>query len=619
MNFKRTMMAALMLVATFTTTLFAQNSIDYVPKDASMVVTFDFGNLNSKVPLAQFGKMNFYKMMMQQATMGMSNDQKDAMQSIMMNPEASGVDALAKHYLWMNLENDQPKGGMVMKIKDAAAFSNFVKGQAGDEADSFAKVQGFTIAAPSDEASMMWNDKFAFIMFDESASSSSYPMEELDEIMIEEMDEVVMEDVEVEPMPVPEPEIAIEEVIEEGLDLRNKPQMPSAPSYNPEMLKKAMAAKQEALVATVKGASKANSIASNAQFQKGALKKDDISIYMDYMALMKMSQENNPMLGMMGDMYEGTAMNMGLSFNAGSMDLSVGYLGNEKKDNPFGKALNGTFNPRLAKYMTKDNLGYLSLNFNLAEYLGGMMKVYEPMMGGADAMDAQIAQMLAPMGMNKEQAFNLLRGDIMFSVSGVNMQDVEVTTYEYDDDFNATPVTKMEKKPVPAMTLAMTFGNEDHLRSLIDMGVSMNAIQEDGKGYMMDIPSMGKGYIGIKKGVVVFTTDPALKKRKFKGYKGKDMASAQQLASMVSNSQKMKLYIPKIIEAAEEMGVPVSMAKMFGVDIDAFSDIDITAPKMNGASMESTFSINFKDQNENALKVIIGMIEAVAAMRGTNM
>jgi len=102
----------------------------------------------------------------------------------------------------------------------------------------------------------------------------------------------------------------------------------------------------------------------------------------------------------------------------------------------------GEFNSEMLKYIPfESEIGHMSLAINTESAINAYYDIMETYMSAfmpseKESMEAAMA--FARIMIDEKALGNLVKGDAYFGVTDLNSYEVEYTTYEYDDDWNAT-------------------------------------------------------------------------------------------------------------------------------------------------------------------------------------
>lgn len=636
--------------------LSAQNLQQYIPKDATVVMTTNLNHLNNKVNLLELQQYPFYEMMVGQMAMG-SGDDAEMMQAMMTEPSSLGLNIMEKAYFFGTFDDAAMRFGMVAELSDKQAFVNKMVMANSEEDVEILQMDGFSYIVPDDDMTVAWNDNVVIFGGVERQDLDSdiveydfeeYPVEEEIEeeivemedmeIMEEEEEEIVFMDATIEEEPMPE---SLEEVTEEMLEEPVEETMPDfdlGDLFNqpdPELKAMSMDWMNNNLNRTAD-----NSIAMNPRFVKG-VNTNDMHVWLDYTQVMKMIQEEQNAAaglgseaemamemfqGMMSSMYGETYMSMGTNFNDGRWVIDVAQYTNPK----LMKMMTGTFDSKYNKKMVKhlrgdEMMGIYHINVNMDAMVNGYKELAKDMAKEVPMYGEMAESALEILGIfiDEEGISNVFNGDMIFAVTGMQSVTQMETVVEYDDNFNPTETQKEVTKEIPEMTFMMSYGNEKDIMKFVRLGTKSSMLQQVGKNFKIATPGMDfDATLAVRNGILFISNSQDLIQSDFsKKYKGKQKIDKTLCKTMCQNGQVMYFDIPQIIASmnAEEMAGAMGAGEFVNIGKQNFKSFMLTTAKteVDGA-YHSEISLNMMNKETNALKQFFEIINEMmeAAMGG---
>ncbi len=265
-------------------------------------------------------------------------------------------------------------------------------------------------------------------------------------------------------------------------------------------------------------------------------------------------------------------------------------------------------------YFDKNNaLAYMSISAStqaiLEEYPSIISKVYGGMLPKYQE-ETSLASDLFAILLDEEAIGNVLTGNMLFILNGVSDKTVAYTTYEYDDDYNRTEVTKTKTEPMPDFTIMIGSENKALLNKFIRLAAKYELVNHKVNYYKIkehnDIP-FGLFFV-IKNGIVFLTNSEK---------QISDIANNKTVA----NAGKHKSLIRKNISVLYVNGksimnnVPESLLgygtekKMFDYAKDNLSEISLTTSRLKGNKMQVELKMNTPTGKGNSLKFLMHFIE----------
>ena len=564
--FRKTALLFVLLITTMS--LYAQKLQQYIPKDAALVMSMDLGNLDSKISFDKLKQYDFYQEMMKEMEREMKNED-EKLQEIMNNPDELGVDIMKKSYAFLKA-NDEGKpigGGFIFNISDNKKFTKYFKEIVASKAEGgvmgkTGKFQTFT----DKEGVMAWNKNVGIIIAGDN-----------DNVM-------------------------------GGTARENN---------------------ITALAKTVLNNTPANSILSDARYLKATKgQKSDMRFWMDYEWVMNLQMQGNELsaMGMGGmmdvlkDLYKDTDYMVDVNFNDGAMVMDSKMFTNNEALKRMRKMTTGELNKDFFKYLPKNNLmGYFSLAMNTENFADGMFEMFDPMikeMGmSRGQMEDMALQALTGMGLelDKKGLYELIKGDMVFAVTG--MREFTIKKTQYDEDFNQVEVEA--KQMLPEFTAMMSYGKEAELMKLVNMAVGFGAMTKEGNSFKLAIPNNDLPmdmFLTMKDGVLFVTNNTEIATGKFAdGYSKSDRITKDQQKMMNDHSGIFFWDIPQTLNAAAAYAQAEGMTdkmtdKMINVSKQSLESLIMKTDKKIKDSYNSEFSLNFVNKRMNSLDQLFSYI-----------
>lgn len=396
--------------------LSAQKLQQYIPKDASFVFSMDLNNLNNKVSLDKLKEYDFYKESMKEMTKEMKKNLSPTMAEAFLSPSTYGMDFMSETFFFGDVSKEGSHFGFIFQLSDNQKFTKFFKENVAPEANGVAGTMGAFQTLTTDNAAIAWNNNLAVI----AGGTVNHDYDSEEEFV---------------------------------------------PEFHSKKEKSATAAYLQRIVKRKTN----NSILSNPHFAKEAARKSDMKLWLDYEWISEFQKQGAAAgLGAQGekvmeifkDFYKDTFYAMDLNFNEGKVQMDTRLFSNPKYMDLYNKMLStGTLNRDFFKYISKDNLlGHFSWAMDTKSIVEGLAEMFDPMMKEMQMsladMETQALEALKALGMemNRDGLYNLVKGDMMMAVTG--LKEFEVTTTQYDEDFNRVEQKSKEKFPVGVIMLS---------------------------------------------------------------------------------------------------------------------------------------------------------------------
>ena len=291
-----------------------------------------------------------------------------------------------------------------------------------------------------------------------------------------------------------------------------------------------------------------------------------------------------------------------------NMEVNKGWLKAYKK--MYKSKIGSEF---LNHFDQNNALAYMSISTStqgmLEEYPSIISKVYGGMLPKYQE-ETSLASDLFAILLDEEAIGNVLTGNMLFILNGVSDKTVEYTTYEYDDDYNRTEVTKTKTEPMPDFTIMIGSENKALLNKFVRLAAKYELVNHKVNYYKIkehnDIP-FGLFFV-IKNGVVFLTNSEK---------QISDIANNKTVA----NAGKHKSLIRKNISVLYVNGksimnnIPESLLgygtekEMFDYAKDNLSEISLTTSRLKRSKMQVELKMDTPSGKGNSLKFLMHFIE----------
>jgi hypothetical protein len=380
-------------------------------------------------------------------------------------------------------------------------------------------------------------------------------------------------------------------------------------------------------------------IARNERFALAKGKMDDVHFWMDYgffMDNMKTMQQAGmggmgaadsyaKALSMMGGMaevfYGDTYLSMGLNFENGRMAIRNQMFYNEDMKRFYSRALDTKFNKKFLRYVKggDEMFGYFYMNYNIKNTIEETKALMYKIFAGTPQYGEAAADAMKIIGIfiDEEAIGNLLKGDLMVSVSGLQTTEVKTKTYEYDADYNYVEKDTVMMKTMPIFTVLASYGNGKDIQKFIDLGLHSKVLVKEGAHYRLaDLPGMEgqRFFLAKHDGMLIFTNNQYLMQQNLESGFAKKLRLPKNHKKMLCKKAAVMYWnIPNTIKAAagsqaeSNIGITGWMNNL-GKE---FYSMEMTANKKVGDAYESEIFLNMTQKDTNALQQFFSFVNDV--------
>lgn len=275
---------------------------------------------------------------------------------------------------------------------------------------------------------------------------------------------------------------------------------------------------------------------------------------------------------------------------------------------------NAKFNKDLFKYIDGSELiGITGVAVNPEASYDLLTESYTEIMRSTLGEEGAIGMEIFFTLLDEEEIFDLIKGNMIFAVTDIKDFDVSYTTYEYDEDFNSTEITKTKKESLPEFVFAASIGNKNLTdKFILLLEKSKMAYKKD--GYYKYVPyrsyysNENSGnmeiFFAIKNEVLLITNDfELISKQLEKGVEKHNQLDKTILSLTKSNNMFAYWNGNKTLEKLNHsffQGI-TNFDKVNVAAQSTFGNVIATGVHQNGNEFTSNITLSMKETNSNSL------------------
>ena len=635
---KKFTLALLLCCLAFTAT-HAQDFLNLVPSNATVVIKYSGNNFSKTLPIEKLDRYGFIK---NDLFKTLHLDKRTTLKNI-------GIDFGKDVFQYISMDDTCISLVSLLNIKNEAQFLKLIKA-------NFSSTQKITIKngygfMPISETSYIgWNKNKAVIVNSSYQNRESYfsyytEMKPADTVVVYADSTVAVErkeDIIVAP-PVADTvtEIIPEEKTEAMRQTEDSLQQIRDSLYN---LKSELWSQQQDMIAKKQQQYAAERIISNSfsgnitsiknelGYQKIIDPSADVSAWLKTESIFSQYSNyfNRGAYGMLSraaftstdtSADFNTAVNMYFDKDKLRME-SKSFSADAKMNNLMLNVMNSNPNTNLLKYVNQGNIGYFSMSINteaMANYYYPLMKKYmskmQYMSEYADLVDVYID--LLEIIIDEKGIAELLPGNYMFVMHDMKPQIVDYTDYEYDAEYNRKEVKKTKKELSPDFTFAMETKKEAFMQKIANLPVKYAKKEgfnytEKG-GYYELVFDTGKYpikslYFIVKDGKAIVTTSKKVINMTLNntGFN----TDAETKNSILNNNYSLNINTRTLIEKLDTQLSSDVNKKITDYLQKNMGDLKMES-KVKDGMVQGTTTLNIKGTHNNSLEFFFDMMEAI--------
>jgi hypothetical protein len=362
------------------------------------------------------------------------------------------------------------------------------------------------------------------------------------------------------------------------------------------------------------------SIHSDANYQQHLHKDSDMDFWVNYRDIVFAQQEVPAQFSALYESIMEFAADLKIGANGflknGEAQLLIESYTGEAMTRIMAASYNVKVNKDFFKYLNKkDLIGMYMVAMNLegmvSSYGTELYKVLEKTKEGlmiTNVMD------IVDIFVDEQEIYSLLKGDLLFAVTGVQSFDRTSTDYEYSEESDTwEEVKKTKKEVIPTMAMMLSYGNEENIMKFVDLASNAGLITKNQAGVWTIggiKEEMGFDvYVVVKEGVFMLTNDAQIIKNIQTGFPKSYQMDAKDLKDVLEYVQYGFLDFDQMMAAVKlgstEMNIelPAQMKQLEAT----FDRIEMISRAPKGNETTSELRLMMKDKNTNVLQSMFGI------------
>lgn len=614
----KTILSFLMLCAT--TISFAQDNFSKIPQDASIVASIKGKNLFQLLSMEELDNSMMAKEMLKEISD--NNNTYTSLNQLGLDLENTA------HYFYQS--NDSIfYNTLIIPIKNIATFETFLK----DKNKTITTVNGVKTTENNRSEATVWdNNNFVFVYgslvqsyFDQKEIADRYGLTYYDQSLYaeEDVEYLIKEDQEDNyEEDYNEEDNYDEDYNEEEDDTLDDQTYDNYSNGNSDYEIKSKLEEQWSFnkAAQVLNSQQSYSILDNNKFSKSLDQDAEASIWIgDFQAIYKSFMPYSYYTEFSGfdmsKMYADTGLYANLYLEEDLMKLEATYTMSPSMANSYKKMTSRPLNKKFLNYINEDNLiAYLSYAMDteetLKEYPKLIKEVYKNLPNYAE--EASLGIDLFSLLLDEKAVADVLKGDMLFLLSGLSSQEVTYTTYQYNEDYEYEEVEKTKNETIPDFLLMASTEDPTIINKVLDYTRNKQLVTYSNGLYKIQVPKSPLSMYFVIKDDIIFLGTNQLEMTKILNGTFKAKLSSTHKKLLTKNTSSM-FFSPKQLAkqlSMEEMNMDkIGKFKWF---LNNTEDAYFKTSKIKGNAIQTEMVIKVPSNQENALKYIFNTIEELA-------
>lgn len=132
-------------------------------------------------------------------------------------------------------------------------------------------------------------------------------------------------------------------------------------------------------------------------------------------------------------------------------------------------------NPKFAKYLTEETLGYFNVNINTEAYLKEMPAFVSKNLKKYFGKENEVLELMAlglEIALDEKAVAKIMPGDNLVVINGIANMKIDYVDYEYDDNYDVKEVNKTKEEKVVSFIWMFTSEDQRMIKKALDVAVS---------------------------------------------------------------------------------------------------------------------------------------------------
>ncbi len=370
---------------------------------------------------------------------------------------------------------------------------------------------------------------------------------------------------------------------------------------------------------------KAESVMSDPQFVEHLQKKADISVWVNYDALMdeavfnEVPREGRATVEALVKKFSGYKLGGHIRVEQDEIVIDYESYYSETTAKIMRSANSKTGNKKLLKYVDSENLiGMYSMSFDVENYTTTFNEeIYSVLNTTKEGKLVVDMINIIDIFVDEEEIYSLWNGDMIVAVTGVDIIEKEYKRSSYDDETGEYlgRIKDTMKTPMPIGLMGIAFDGDENIKKFIKLGVDAGVISKRADGVYAvggSMDELGREiFIIMNKGVLLFTNDETLADQR-KGVARKKRIQKEDCKKATSSMVYAFLDVKKGTSIAQEL--EAELGGELPNDLDEWQKIErleLIVKPTKGNSTEAELHFKFNEEGSSAIEGLIELSQGV--------
>mgnify|MGYP000854501922 CR=1 FL=1 len=271
-------------------------------------------------------------------------------------------------------------------------------------------------------------------------------------------------------------------------------------------------------------------------------------------------------------------------------------------------------NPKFAKYLTDETIGYVNVNLNTEAYLNEMPTFFSKNLGKFFGHEEELLQLFATgfeIVIDEKAIADIMPGDHLIIVNGITHLKVDYTDYDYDDNYELKEVHKTKEEKVPSFVWMFTSKDQRMIKKTLDFAVSKSKahladgiyriVQNNGKDFPL--------YVLFHEDLIMLSNDstqlPKILQHKKRGYK----PNKAFIKLMKNNKLSASFQVSRIPALVKDLNIVLDKNWQDILDeLNNYGNFTLNSKGIVGNRLETDLQLHLPSAEKNALQFILNQL-----------
>lgn len=324
-----------------------------------------------------------------------------------------------------------------------------------------------------------------------------------------------------------------------------------------------------------------------------------------YRTILQKAPMMKPFVTAIQKLYTGSYSSLSINLTNEGIDAQMKSVASDEIMKYNKSFLNSSFDKNLFKYIPENPTFCLASTMNPRAGSDLMTDLVYPLIQEVPTYGQAITDVLDIVGtiIDEDALYDVFEGDVVVMSNGSVVEEREVTSFEYDEEYNYTEVTKMDSTTIPLLTIMLSTKDETFWKKLISLPTVVPFFVKEGD-YVYAEQGGFTFYFAVKNNVVFISTNSNLITNHLESGLPKAMRLASEKKKLFKKYNSL-FFMDDLNDEFEEVegGEYVKEA----LSIIGFKNILATGYEFEKNALVSNFTFKMGDGSQHIINTLFQM------------